>query len=124
GRVIMQTFQPDHYAIRYAAQHDFLGFYQQELTYRRQLNYPPYLRLIRFEVRDMDKRRAQHAAQVLYERLQRLLDASRDRTNILLPPTPPYFAKRAGQYRWQIILKGTRPDALLKNEDWRDVRIE
>ena len=124
GRVIMQTFQPDHYAIRYAAQHDFLGFYQQELTYRRQLNYPPFLRLIRFEVRDMDKQRAQHVAQVLHERLQRLVNASRDGTNILLPPTPPYFAKRAGQYRWQIILKGTRPDALLKNEDWRDVRIE
>ncbi len=124
GRVLLQTFQPDHYAIRHAAQHDFAGFYSQELDYRRQLNYPPFMRLIRFEVRHTDPGQARQAARQLHTRLQRLVDASPDRTNILLGPVPPYFSRRAGAYRWQVILKGTRPANLLKDQDWRDIRVE
>jgi primosomal protein N' (replication factor Y) len=42
GKVVLQTFSPDHYAIRFAALHDFLGFYDQELRYRRWMHYPPF----------------------------------------------------------------------------------
>jgi len=124
GRVLLQTFQPDHYAIQHAARHDFNGFYAQELEYRRQLNYPPFLRMIRFEVRHTDCQQAQQEAHELYVRLKRLVESSSDRTNILLGPVPPYFARRAGSYRWQIILKGVCPAALLKGQDWRGVRVE
>ncbi len=124
GRVLLQTFQPDHYAIRHAARHDFSGFYAQELDYRRQLNYPPFMRMIRFEVRHTDRLQARQKADELHSRLKRLVEASPDRSNILLGPVPPYFSRRAGVYRWQIILKGTRPAELLKKLDWRDVRVE
>ena len=42
GQVILQTFQPEHYAIQAAARHDLEGFTRQELAYRRELGYPPY----------------------------------------------------------------------------------
>jgi primosomal protein N' (replication factor Y) len=124
GRVLLQTFQPDHYAIRHAARHDFAGFYAQELDYRRQLNYPPFMSMIRFEVRHTNRLQARQAANELHARLKRLVESSPDRSNILLGPVPPYFARRAGAYRWQIILKGIHPADLLRGQDWRDVRVE
>jgi len=42
GRVVLQTFFPDHYAVQYAAQHDFVGFYEKELRFRSWMHYPPY----------------------------------------------------------------------------------
>ena len=49
GRVIMQTFQPENYAIQAAARHDYAGFYQQELAFRKRIGYPPFSRLARLE---------------------------------------------------------------------------
>jgi primosomal protein N' (replication factor Y) len=42
GKVVLQTFFPDHYAVQYAAQHDFVGFYEKELRFRSWMHYPPY----------------------------------------------------------------------------------
>ncbi|MBI2331358.1 MAG: primosomal protein N' [Chloroflexi bacterium] len=49
GKVIMQTFAPENYALQFAAGHDVNGFYERELEYRRQLGYPPFARLVRLE---------------------------------------------------------------------------
>jgi primosomal protein N' (replication factor Y) (superfamily II helicase) len=54
GRVIVQTYQPEHYAIQTAAHHDYAQFYQYEMDYRRQLRYPPFTRLVRLEFRHHD----------------------------------------------------------------------
>ncbi len=51
GRVVVQTYFPDHYAIQYAAQHDFLGFYEKELRFRSWMHYPPYSALANVVVR-------------------------------------------------------------------------
>ena len=50
GRVIIQTFAPEHYAIQAAASHDYAAFYAQEIAYRRQLNYPPFSRLVQLSL--------------------------------------------------------------------------
>ena len=50
GEVIVQTDQPDHYAVRYAAQGDYLSFYREELRFREALRYPPFSRLVRILV--------------------------------------------------------------------------
>src|SRR5690606_22756135 len=52
GRVIFQTYQPEHYAILAAAEHDYLRFYNEEIQPRRTLNFPPYIRLARMPFRD------------------------------------------------------------------------
>jgi primosomal protein N' (replication factor Y) len=46
GKVILQTYFPEHYAVQYAAQHDFIGFYEKELRYRSWMHYPPYSSLV------------------------------------------------------------------------------
>ncbi len=51
GRVVVQTYVPDHYAIQYAAQHDFIGFYEKELRFRSWMHYPPYSALANVLVR-------------------------------------------------------------------------
>jgi len=124
GRVVLQTFQPEHYAIRHAAGHDFHGFYTDEIDQRRALRYPPFVRMLRFETRDLKNDAAREAAQAVYRRLKRLVDASNDRSLELKPPVPPYFTRRAGYYRWQVILKGSDPLKLVRDEDFGDVRVE
>jgi primosomal protein N' (replication factor Y) len=49
GEVIIQTLQPDHYSLKHATTHDFAGFYKEELEYRRELDYPPFSRIVLVE---------------------------------------------------------------------------
>ena len=124
GRVLVQTFQPEHYAIRFAAQHDFAGFYAYELEQRRRLNYPPFVRMLRIEARERDNDAAREKAQGLAARLRALMQLSGDRTLNLTGPLPPYFARQNGQYRWQLILKGSRPENLLQGQDFSGFIVE
>jgi len=122
GRAILQTFQPEHYAIQHAAEHDFMGFYRAELAHRRDLQYPPFSRIIRFETRDLNKKMAEERAMDLASHLSELTEDGADRTLQMIGPAPPYFGRRSGYYRWQIILKGNRPELLVKQlklEGWR-----
>lgn len=122
GRAILQTFQPEHYAIEYAAEHDFMGFYRAELAHRRDLQYPPFSRIIRFETRDLNKKIAEERAMDLASRISELVSDSADKTLQMIGPAPPYFGRRSGYYRWQIILKGNRPELLVKQlklDAWR-----
>jgi primosomal protein N' (replication factor Y) (superfamily II helicase) len=124
GKVIMQTFHPDHYAIQQAAKHDFTGFYNQELAFRRELRYPPFTRMIKFEIRDANSEKARQNAVDLFDQIENLVNASSNKSLDLSGPIPPYFAKRSGLFRWQVILKGTNPSALVKDEIFNNVRIE
>ncbi len=122
GRVILQTFTPDHYVIRAAAQHDVDGFYEYELEQRRRLGYPPFERLARLEYRHHDAAHAQAETQ----RLQRLLHEQtiaegRSQTTILAVPC--FFTKWDNLYRWQVILRGPNPVSLVRHllplPEWR-----
>ena len=124
GKVIMQTFMPDHYAIQSASEHDFKGFYQMELERRRELRYPPFTRLIRIETRDRDNTRARDRAQGLADRLRAVIRRMSDKSLSIQGPLPPYFARQRGLYRWQIILKGSQPERVLKGEDLNGFTVE
>ncbi len=69
GQVVLQTFQPEHYAIQAASRHDYAGFYARELEERRQLGYPPFSRLVRLELRATDPARVEAEARLLAGRL-------------------------------------------------------
>ena len=62
GRVVLQTFAPDHYAIQAASRHDVNGFHELELAQRRRLGFPPYTRLLRLEYRHADPLKAEEQA--------------------------------------------------------------
>ena len=124
GRVIIQTFQPGHAAIQYASRHDFAGFYKSELDQRRKLRYPPFTHLVRFEARDKDNDVARQKTQGLADRLKALINRNKNKTLSLNGPLPPYFARQRGLYRWQIILKGSQPEAILQGQDFSGFIVE
>ena len=113
GRVIIQTYNPNHYAIQAAADHDFHRFYRQELAHRRRLGYPPFARLVALRFSDPDPGRCCVAA----ERLGRWLAAEIQRLNRtidLIGPAPCFFSRVRGRTRWQIVLRGPDPLSLLR----------
>ena len=108
GKVVLQTYQPDHYAIQMAAKHDYKGFFEQEMTFRRQLGYPPFSRLVRLEFRHHDPIKAEETAREVARRVENWIEEDRSKTE-LIGPLPSYFSRAYGQYRWQIILRGPDP---------------
>lgn len=124
GRVIIQTFQPENYAIRFAAAHDQAGFYAAELEHRRELLYPPFIRLALLETRDTDNSYAQAKAQVLAGDIQERVNASGEHGAQVFGPLPAFFARERGKYRWQVILKSSQPQTVLRGLNLRDWRLE
>jgi len=109
GRGIVQTYLPDHYAVRAAAAHDYATFAVAELDGRRRFGYPPFAKLVLLQTQakraDTVERRADAYAKALRE------DAAGDAE--VLGPAPAFAAKRAGSFRMQLVLRGARPQALL-----------
>jgi len=107
GRVVIQTYSPDHYAVIAAAHQDYEEFYQQELAMRRQLGYPPFCDLYQLVVAGEQENEVQSVSRELKEALRALLG---DEAVILGPgPAPMYLV--SGVYRMQVLMKapsGTR----------------
>lgn len=114
GRVIVQTYNPDHYAIKAAARHDYEGFAEQELLFRREQAYPPFRRLARLEYRHRRPEKAQQAAERLARTLRAVLAAKGSTPKDLIGPAPAFFAKRRDFFRWQLIVRADDPADLLK----------
>ncbi len=114
GQVIVQTYDPNHYAIAMAAQHDCTGFFERELEYRRQLDYPPYNRLVALRFSDLDADRCRVEA----ERMGKWLSTEIRRLHLdadLIGPAPCFFSRIAGRYRWQVIVRTPDPGPLLRD---------
>jgi primosomal protein N' (replication factor Y) len=124
GKVILQTFIPEHYAVQFASQHDVNGFYLRELEYRKQLGYPPYTRLARLEYRHANPLTAQEESQKTAGRLKIKIEAERRHQTELIGPVPSFFSKVDGIHRWQIIVRGPDPVSLLRDIKLNDWRIE
>ncbi|MHB8753333.1 MAG: replication restart helicase PriA, partial [Aggregatilineales bacterium] len=117
GRAILQTYQPDHYAVRAAAGHDYETFYARELAYRRELMYPPFVRMARILFRDPSPEKAQAAAERASAHLREILKRDGLPPTQLVGPAPAFFAKANDVYRWQLLVKGADPTAALRHFD-------
>jgi primosomal protein N' (replication factor Y) len=124
GHVILQTYQPDHYAIKAASQHNYRDFYQKELGYRRHLGYPPFSRLVRLESRDVDAFQAEKNARELGSLLRTRVAEVNDRNTEIIGPAPCFFSRVGGFFRWQIVLRGPDPVSLLQDRTLDDWRVE
>lgn len=102
GEVIIQTYSPDHYAIQFARNQDYLGFYQREIEERRSLGYPPFSRLGRIVFSSPDDEETRTEAERVISALKKS-GGSRMET---LGPAPAPLSKVKSNYRWQILLKG------------------
>ena len=108
GRVIVQTYNPEHPAITFAARHDVHGFVRYELMQRRSLNLPPFVRLVRFEYADAEDDVARQAC----EQLARQVRRSAHQVGVI-GPAPAYFTRRHNRYRWQVLARTHAPRELL-----------
>jgi primosomal protein N' (replication factor Y) len=105
GRVIVQTYTPDHYAIQTAAQHDYDAFYAQERAFRHQLGYPPFARLARLVYTDADAARARDQASELAQTI--VGDIARRHLDSLsvIGPAPCFLHRLRGRWRWQVLIR-------------------
>jgi primosomal protein N' (replication factor Y) len=107
GRVIIQTYSPEHYAIRAASKHDYLAFYAKEIDYRRKFIYPPFSQLANLAFSHTNESACLREA----ERMSRLLAAEKDRRGMpdlrLIGPVPAFVPRVRGYYRWQLVLCGS-----------------
>ena len=124
GKVIMQTFMPEHYAIQFAAQHDVDGFYQRELEYRKKLGYPPYIRLARLEYRHADAVKAEEESKRVADKLRVRIETEKRYQTELIGPVPSFYSKMDGIHRWQIIVRAPDPISFLHDAKLIDWRIE
>ena len=113
GHVVIQSYNPEHYAIACAAKHDYRSLYQQEISLRRQYSNPPFNRLARLLYTHPSNAQCQREAQ----RMHRLLTEERDSWSMadisLIGPSPAFIPRIRGKFRWQIVVRGDDPAQLL-----------
>ncbi len=100
GRVIIQTFNPDHYAIRYTAKQDYLAFYNEEMRLRRELKYPPYYYLCNIRISGKNALYLFDEAMKIKRSLERNLNSV-----IILGPNSGNLFRINNIFRYQIIIK-------------------
>ncbi len=106
GRVVVQTYDPDHYAIRLAARQDYRAFYQQEARIRRRGLYPPFTVIARLLVTSQDEEMAEAVAKRLEQALGRYLDSEDLRQDSVQMRALEAPLKRIrGEARWQVFIK-------------------
>ncbi|NTU84819.1 MAG: primosomal protein N', partial [Chloroflexales bacterium] len=115
AQVIIQTYNPEHYALLAAQEHDYRGFYAQEIAYRRETGYPPFSRLVRFVYAAPSEATARREAERLAERLQAQIVGRRLGGWGLVGPAPAFIQRARGRWRWHLILRlpADTPPAIL-----------
>jgi primosomal protein N' (replication factor Y) len=102
GRVVVQTFYPQHDAVKMAATYDWEGFIRKELEQRQELGYPPFVSLVRALVHGWNERRVHETAAQLREKLRATFEETEMR--VLGPAEPPLY-KLKGRTRMHLLLK-------------------
>lgn len=107
GTVVIQTLIPGHYAIRRTCEHDFAGFYEDEIALRRDLQYPPFSRMVNLIVSGTAKDRVEKGAARLGQRARKLTAGNDARTRLtVIGPMEAPLGKVRGRYRWQLLVRG------------------
>ncbi|MDO9529006.1 MAG: primosomal protein N' [Syntrophales bacterium] len=108
GRVIVQTFSPEHYAIKRARENDYTRFYEDEISLRREMSYPPFSRMVNLRLSSIKKDRIAEGAGSIGVLARKF---SGKEVEVIGPAEAP-IAKIKGRYRWHILLKGKKVKAL------------
>lgn len=106
GKVILQTFQPEHPAVRLAAQHDYERFYAEEIQAREEVGYPPFARLVSVRVHAGAEAEARRVTQLLADMAHRHV-AVREGAIQVLGPAPAPLSRLRGRYHYRLLLKSS-----------------
>jgi primosomal protein N' (replication factor Y) len=126
GRVILQTYAPEHFSILSATEQDLETFYKAEIGFRKSLNYPPFSRVAQIKISGTNKEKTRQHSQTVGDLCHTLKQKNRSllkSLEILGPIEAPLF-RIAKQYRWQILLKGldVKPLHRFLNNLWLENR--
>ena len=106
GKAIIQTYQPEHYSIMYAKNHNYSGFYENEIKLRRQLSNPPFCDMILIMSSGNNEIHIARELEALSIMLKR-------RNLYVLGPVPAPYSKIKNKYRWRLIIKHKKADEIL-----------
>jgi primosomal protein N' (replication factor Y) len=108
GRVLIQTYDPEHVAIAFALRHDVDGFIERELADRKQLGYPPYARVILVRVEGPDEQQTKEVARVLADQARTVSE----RGVLILGPAPAPLARLRAKWRFRVMMRSDDRAAL------------
>lgn len=117
GRVILQTYEPEHYSIIFSKNHDYKRFIEDELAIRKEFYYPPFSNLILINFVGKNQKCVEDVANLVTNHIKYILDSQGYKIfdNIVLGPNPSIISKIKGNYRYQLLLKDVNvPFRLLK----------
>ncbi len=110
GTVIVQTYSPEHYSIMYAQNHDYEGFYDQEIRLRQELEYPPFSHVASIIISGLNESKVIKAANDIGGFIKIELESA-EIIEMLGPVSAP-LSKIKNRHRWQILLKAKKQDVL------------
>jgi len=121
GRVLIQSYYPEHYALRHAKAQDYGGFYNEEIRYRERMGYPPHCALAMILIKHTDLSHAKETA----NSYRRCLDqANTDRSCRVLGPAPASLARLKGEHRMQMLIKSGNRRKLRETIDLASANAE
>lgn len=107
GRVIVQTYNPEHPSIRFAVEQDSKGFLNEELQLREELNYPPFLRLVNLRFQGSIESETVDVAKRVGNTARKLISNLPLGVITILGPSPSPVYRIRNQYRWQMVIKSS-----------------
>ncbi|MBI2844531.1 MAG: primosomal protein N' [Armatimonadetes bacterium] len=113
GEVVIQTFNPEHYAVTAAAAHDYEGFYEHEIALRHEMGYPPFSSLINVVACSSDEADARRRLNELAAKLRERSTGGEAPVE-LYGPVPAPIARLRGEYRWHVLIRCRDRDRLLR----------
>ena len=111
GRVIIQTLRPEHYAIQFAKDHDYVSFYDREMEIRSNPAFPPHVRVIVFHVQGENEKDVQLSCSNIGRYIRQVNRDDKCGLSVL-GPAPSAIDKIKNRYRWQVLIKGATIDML------------
>ena len=112
GNVILQTYNPEHYSISYAINHDYEGFFDKEMSFRKELNYPPFARITSILLKGNDPKKVEKTIQALSLILKQMI---KGKGIELLGPVPAPVSRIRGKHRWILLIKAKEISLIRKS---------
>lgn len=103
GEVVIQTSQSSHYALKHVQDHDFVGFYNEEIAFRKSIGYPPFSRIVVVEIKGKNEKHVEAISIQFGKKLSTLLNKEG-----ILGPAPAVLSKIKNDYRWHILVKANK----------------
>ncbi|MBI2859653.1 MAG: primosomal protein N' [Chloroflexi bacterium] len=119
GRVIIQTYNPDHYAVKAAALHDYQSFYAQEKSTRAALGQPPFSKMVKLVFSHSSETRCKEQVEKTADAIRSTLREQGISGLEIIGPAPSFLSRLRGKYRWQLLLRGREPASILQEMNFR-----